>query len=482
MDDNGRMRPPLACRAVVRAAGWIAPPRARAAWRAKWDANLWNLWILFERGEMSGGPGGVPSQLMRYCWGSFADAFWLRVSREQLRRSLRGPGLVLSAAAAALLAMAALTHGFKETRALFDPLPIEDPGSLADIRYSGALNEPFGVPPRLIPLWRTHSALLSDLAGFVHPEGTPRAWATTNFFSLMGVRPALGRTFRPDDGDVAVISGASWRTMYGRDRGVIGKTIGLDGAQYTIIGVLPEAFWAVSPSIDVWTPLRLEPQPAAGVPFLIGAVGRMKPGASADALRAELFEIARKASQFLPRPPQVRSFTAIPSLPYGPYLFGLLFALVAGGVLVARTLPAPSGHGWRYWPFLALKTLFLVAIPALLWAEIGSAVFSSMPASLLRFILVVVVLAPAFVVTCAFAAWWSFADQRARCPVCLQLLTMPVTIGSWSSVLEPAATELVCDSGHGSLCLPDAVDGQPDRWTNLDPSWKDLFHTEPGER
>jgi hypothetical protein len=471
MDDHRKVRPPFACRALIRVASWIVPPRARSTWRAKWDSNLWSWWILFERGELTGRDS---AELMRYSWGAFVDAFWLRISREYLRRSVRGSGFVLTAAGAVLLTMAALTHGFRGPRALFEPLPLEDPGSLVAIQYSGAMDEPFGVPPRLVPLWRAKSSLLSDLAGFMHPQRTPRAWVTTSFFSLLGVRPALGRTFRPGDGDVAVLSGAAWRSLFGRDPRVIGKTIDVDGAPHVIIGILPETFWAISRSIDIWTPLTLEPQPAPSVPFLIGAVGRLKPGASEDKVRAELFEIARNANQFLPRPPQVTSFNAVPTHPYGPYMFALLFALVSGGVLVARALPPPSGRGLRYWSFLVSKTLLLVAIPLLLWVEINGVILSSMPATLVRN-MILVVLTPAFVFICAFAVWWSFADQRGRCPVCLQLLTMPVSIGSWSSVLDPATTELVCDSGHGSLSFPDVVDGQPDRWTNLDPSWIELF-------
>jgi hypothetical protein len=52
---------------------------------------------------------------------------------------------------------------------------------------------------------------------------------------------------------------------------------------------------------------------------------------------------------------------------------------------------------------------------------------------------------------------------------------MPVTMGSWASVLDPATTEMVCDLGHGSLCVPDSTEGAPDRWINLDPSWRELF-------
>lgn len=470
MENNRKARAPLWGRALVRAASWIAPSRARADWRRRWEANLWNWQVLFERGEITGRDS---AQFARYCRRAVAEAFWLRFSRESLRRLVRGPGFVWMAAAAALLAVAAATRGFSGARALFQPLPFQDPGSLVSVRYNGAANEPFGAPPRLIPLWRAKSSLLSDLAGFDQARGSPRARVTANFFSLMGVRPALGRTFIPGDANAAVLSGGAWRSMFGRDPSVIGRTVGLDGRQYTIVGVLPDAFWALSPSIDVWTPLTLDPQPPADIPFLIGAVGRLKPGASEDQVGVELFDIARRAGQFLPRPPQVASFGAVPSRPYKPYLFGLLFALAAGAVGAAKGLSLPAGRGWRYWSFLTLKTLFLVAIPALLWVQVSGALVASAHVGVVRG-LVVVMATLAFVFVCAFAVWWSFADQRGRCPVCLQLLAMPVSLGSWSSVLDPATTELLCDSGHGSLCQPDAVEG-PDRWTTLDPSWRELF-------
>jgi hypothetical protein len=74
---------------------------------------------------------------------------------------------------------------------------------------------------------------------------------------------------------------------------------------------------------------------------------------------------------------------------------------------------------------------------------------------------------------------WAVADQRARCRVCLRLLAFPVRMGSPGSLfLGWAGTELLCTEGHGLLHVPDLVaswEEEPDRWINLDDSWKGLF-------
>ncbi len=464
-------RPPIVCRALVRLATFVAPATARAEWRAKWDSNLWNWWILFERGELT---ARDQARLIAYIWGSLMDAFWLRFSRAHLRHTARGAGAVLAAGAVALALMAAATHGFRGTRALFDPLPLENPDALVSIRYTGAANEPFGVPPRVIPVWREKSKLLVDLAGYLRPARNPRAWVTTNFFSVMGVNPALGRTFRPGDADVAILSGGAWITMFNRDPKVVGRKVDLGGRDYTIVGVLPEAFWAISPSVDVWTPLDVDPL-SPTTPYLIGIVGRLRPGADLAKVRTELFDIARNANQFLPRPPQVVAFGSVPSHPFVPYLFGLAFALICGAALVSRGLPRPSGRGWFYWTYLAAKTGFAILIPTLLWVELSQRAGVVTSVMTVRVLLAGILLPITYLLATACALRWIFADQRLRCPVCMQLLSMPVTLGSWGSILDPASTEMLCDSGHGTLQVPDAADGQPDRWTNLDPSWAELF-------
>jgi hypothetical protein len=201
-----------------------------------------------------------------------------------------------------------------------------------------------------------------------------------------------------------------------------------------------------------------------GLPILIGAIVRLKPGASWQALRTDLFLTAKRANKALPRPPETW-WAPLPSSQLPGYLLGIAFAVAVGAFLVARQQAVGLNHSWRYWRFLAFKTLLLVLIPSLLWIESGR--FVPIPARAVVTLL--------FLAACSFALWWSFADQRSRCPVCFERLALPVTLGSWSSVLEPATTEFLCEFGHGSLCVPETEQGERDRWRTLDPSWRDFF-------
>ncbi len=79
------------------------------------SSRLNDWWLLVERGELT---TRAHPEMALDCWRSFADAFWLRFRQDRFRQFLRGPGAVLSGAAAVLLATAALTHGFAFTRAL----------------------------------------------------------------------------------------------------------------------------------------------------------------------------------------------------------------------------------------------------------------------------------------------------------------------------------------------------------------------------
>ncbi|MBV9506446.1 MAG: ABC transporter permease [Acidobacteriia bacterium] len=469
MRNNSRLLPLTLYKTLVRAASWFVPAQVRPAWRTKWDSVLSNAWVLTERGELN---GRVLSECSRDC---LKDVVYGWKTKQELRQLLRSPRFVIMALASVLVVMGILTFGFSGTRGLFRPLPVTDPDRLVWIRYTGSVGQMVGVPPRVLPGWRAHSSLVSGIAAYWRKPFAPHVHATTNFFSVLGAKASEGRLFVPGDRDAAILSDSGRRTIYGSKAKVLGRQVQLEGHLYTIVGVLPDSFWAVSPRIVIWTPLELEPQPDPSVPVLISTVGRIKPGVSLDAVRTDLFNAAKASGVSLPRRPEVVQFTAVagPELP--SYLLGILFAITVGLVIVAKQQPFSLRHSWRYWRFLAAKTIMVLAIPSLAWIEISSAVRGPGPAETLLLAWIGTGISLSFLAAGAFAFWWSFADQRRRCPQCLQLLAMPVTIGSWSSVLDPVTTEFLCESGHGSLSVPETEHGEPDRWTALDASWRELF-------
>jgi len=159
------------------------------------------------------------------------------------------------------------------------------------------------------------------------------------------------------------------------------------------------------------------------------------------------------------------------------HVFSLAFGLAIGmGVAAFQRLPL-RWYGWHYWSYFLLKTASVFLATAVLWIEGGAAVRARVllpdGAGITAGALFWVLSMPGF----GIVMGWSFRDQRRRCPVCLSRLSLPVPVGSWSSVLEPAAVELLCDRGHGSLCMTETQAAGPDRWTVLGPSWQDLFET-----
>ncbi|HEY8469796.1 MAG TPA: ABC transporter permease [Longimicrobiales bacterium] len=119
---------------------------------------------------------------------------------------------------------------------------------------------------------------------------------SANLFRVLGVQPALGRGFLPEEEvrgahRVVVLSDALWQRRFGGDRSVIGTSLLLDGEPYTIVGVMPRDFRFVDNRIELWAPLSFDGtegrQYSAGV-----GIGRIRPGFSLEQAQAELSRIA----------------------------------------------------------------------------------------------------------------------------------------------------------------------------------------------
>ena len=159
---------------------------------------------------------------------------------------------------------------------LLSELPYPAAGRLVDIRY-GAPGQP--QPQDMAELnWRSLADILEHqiawdldvfyLIGGEQAESIPGAWVTPGFMQGLGVAPAIGRAFdadafAPGAANVALISHRLWQGRFGADPAIVGRTFTAyvsdrpqEAERFTIIGVLPAAFWHVNNYTDILAPLR----------------------------------------------------------------------------------------------------------------------------------------------------------------------------------------------------------------------------------
>ncbi|MCI0567424.1 MAG: ABC transporter permease [Acidobacteria bacterium] len=143
---------------------------------------------------------------------------------------------------------------------------------------------------------RYHSA---NLTGTGEPERLSAALGSASVFEVLRVKPALGRNFLPGDDlqgaeRVAVLGSDFWRRKFGADPSAVGRSLNLDGQPYTIVGVLPSGVRFGS-NADVWLPLGQFVDEGmmnrGNHPGLLG-IGRLKPGVTLEAARAQMSALA----------------------------------------------------------------------------------------------------------------------------------------------------------------------------------------------
>jgi putative ABC transport system permease protein len=187
---------------------------------------------------------------------------------------------------------------------LFDPLPYPDADRIAMIREGrpdGSYNEgTFGMYRELVARSRSFDAIAvlrswqPTLTGSDHPERLDAQRVSASYFTVLGVKPALGRGFLPSD-DVAggpgivVLSDALWQRRFGGDRAILGSEITLDDRRYTVIGIMPPDFENVlAPSAGVWAPLQYEMSQPRAWGHHLRTIGRLKPGIDVAAATREV--------------------------------------------------------------------------------------------------------------------------------------------------------------------------------------------------
>ena len=187
------------------------------------------------------------------------------------------------------------------------------------------------------------------LSGAREPEQVRGTRASANFLELLGVRPALGRSFLPEEdqtdrGHSVIITDSLWHSRFDADRTVIGRSVMLDGTPYTVVGVLPKSFHfpggvnGFSSSSQFVTPLngaKFYEQDLIGE-FDFTAIGRLKSGVTATQALAELNLIQARIAKQAHADVDLRAEIApLQSEIVGSAQHGLILLLAAVGAVLA---------------------------------------------------------------------------------------------------------------------------------------------------
>ena len=190
--------------------------------------------------------------------------------------------------------------------------------------------------------WRAMSTRFDDIAAFLNitmtlegpdePERVPVEAVSAPYFSLLGVAPAHGRTFREDEDavpsrdHVVVLGDGLWRRAFGADPGIVNRTIRLDGRTYTVIGVMAPGFTGVSDTAQLWVPFMLNPwQLENRAQRGFSTLARLKTGATIQEAQAELDGISAQLSKAYPATNDKR---AVAVDPLRTQVFGPLESIV----------------------------------------------------------------------------------------------------------------------------------------------------------
>jgi predicted permease len=254
---------------------------------------------------------------------------------------------------------------------LFRPLPVREPDRLVSVFASHVGGQRYAIVsfPDYRDLRETSTAF-SGLAAqcfwavSLRQQGAAKVvmaqTVSWNYFDVLGVRPALGRTFRPEEDEaegadpVVILSHRAWKRRHDSGAEVLGQTVFINDRPFTVVGVAPEGFTGLSTIMtpDVWVPTMMVNQvfpyhvnlDGRSDPWLT-LVGRLRPSVTLAQARDELKRLASTLAREHPDDNTGKSFTAVgvnqtriipnSTTASARELAGLLMAVVALVLLVA---------------------------------------------------------------------------------------------------------------------------------------------------
>ncbi len=235
--------------------------------------------------------------------------------RYGLRMLLKSPG-------STLVALIALGFGIGANSAIFSvvngillrPLPYKDPDRLVvvwETKLAKGIKQEL-VSPAEYREWAEQNRVFDQMAAFRAeprvltggelPERVETALISTGGFELLGVKPAVGRTFSQDESQpgrnlAAVLSYSLWQRRFRGDRAVLGRAVALDGTSYTVVGITPPEFHLPGTPCEIWIPYTLDAKELNErnrAVRTLRVIAHLRPGATLDQAQSEMRSIARR--------------------------------------------------------------------------------------------------------------------------------------------------------------------------------------------
>jgi putative ABC transport system permease protein len=238
-----------------------------------------------------------------------------------LRQLVKSPGFTIIAILILGLGIGANTAIFSVVHAvLLEPLPFQDPDRLVQIwhvppqsSFPGITR--FSVSAANFLDWQKQNDVFQkmslytggvyDLVGSGKPESIRAGVVSSEFFSVLGVLPILGRTFSPEEDQPGknhevILTSKIWTQRFASDPNVIGRTMNLDGTPYVIVGVMGPRM-SKPDYAQIWTPLGLTaPEAAVRGEHHFLAIARLKPSVTLQQAQARMNVISQQLEQLYP--------------------------------------------------------------------------------------------------------------------------------------------------------------------------------------
>jgi putative ABC transport system permease protein len=230
------------------------------------------------------------------------------------RSLLKTPGFTLTGVLTLALGIGATTAIFSVVYAVFEPMPYSNPDQLVMVwsKVRGTRNSAAAAD---YLEWNKRSSSFQGMGAWAgasfnvgtsdRPEQVPGSLRTPGFFTMEGLPLMLGRDFlaeetQPGKDHVVILSNRLWARAFDSDREIVGKQIRMNGAPYTVVGVLPADFHDRYNS-QLWVPLAIQTDPTNRDTRSVLVMGRLKDGFSREQAQADVNGIAQQLQAEYPK-------------------------------------------------------------------------------------------------------------------------------------------------------------------------------------